>query len=174
MLHDTQCHTALQTFNTLRKQYPTMFFYFQQTVDETVVVYDRDSQGALRLWSVTLRSDGTMSTGQLVPSMFATHLALVPTGPGQYVLPFLTDRTPCTFTSTNMLQRGTHLAVSAVAHVDAETNTLRTLYLNLVNPTTRTTERQCVECTAAAHTTLAELQHGTSVLWSSFKGVLGY
>ena len=172
MLYDTQCKTALKTTNMLRKQYPAMFFYFQQTVDETVVVYDRDTQGTMRLWAVTLRSDGTMSTGQLVPSMFATHLALVPVGPEQYVLPFLTDRTPYTLTSTNMLHRGANIVVSAVAHIDAKTNQLHALYLNLVNPTTRTTERQCVECTAAAHTTLAELQHG--VLWSSFKGVLGY
>ena len=88
MLYDTQCKTALKTANMLRKQYPAMFFYFQQTVDETVVVYDRDTQGTMRLWAVTLRSDGTMSTGQLVPSKFATHLALVPVGPEQYVLPF--------------------------------------------------------------------------------------
>ena len=165
-----KCQTSLATFSLLSKSLPTMFLFFEQTYDDTVVVYDRDDAQKVRLWYLTMR-DGTISRCSPLPTSLARHLALTCTKTDAIVkLPFLVDESVWTVRPSGRLQNGSHVLMSVVGHVDSATKTIPYVRLVFVDIETRTIESRQVECTDAANCLLSDMR---GVVWSSLKELVG-
>jgi hypothetical protein len=166
-----KCRTSLDTFTLLRKSLPNTFLFFEQTYDDTVVVYDRDDAQKVRLWYLTMR-DGTISRCSPLPTSLAQHMELKKRTKtdAMVMLPFLVDESVWTVRPSGRLQNGSHVLVSVVGHVDSATKTIPYVHLVFVDIETRTVESRRVECTDAANCLLSDMR---GVVWSSLKELVG-
>ena len=174
--HDPIFSESLKWANYIRRDYPTMLFYFAQTYNQTIVIFFTDNQGDVQVVYTKLCVDSISSAYELPSHIYDAYFRLKPvardntdgTASDQFLLPGVICA-PWRRTRKHLVQ-GTRVLVNITGIVDVKTRDIDCVYLVFVDKTTKALAWEKVECAPHIKECISDM---TTASWSSLKTVLG-
>jgi hypothetical protein len=166
---------SLKWANYIRKDYPTMLFYFAQTYNQTIVIFYTDDKDDVQVVYTKLCVDSISSACELPDHIYDTYFRLIPVprdddgvGSEQFLLPGVLCA--AWTRARKKLVQGTRVLVNITGIVDVTTKAIDSVYLVFIDKTTKSLAWEQVECAPHIKGCISDM---TGASWSSLKTVLG-
>jgi hypothetical protein len=165
---------SLKWANCIRKDYPTMLFYFAQTFNQTIVIFYTGVDGEIQVVYTSLSVDAIGSAVELPTNIYESYFRLIPvvvdgkTSADCFQLPGVVC--DAWTRSGKYMTQGTRVLVNITGIVDSTTKKIDKIFLVFIDKSTKSLSWQEVSCASHVQECISDL---TSASWSSLKTVLG-
>lgn len=173
-IHEPIFKQSLKWANYIRRDYPTLLFYFAQTYNQTIVIFYTGIDGTIQVVYTTLCVESIGSACELPRDIYESYFRLIPvdTNTDENMELFQLPGVLCeawTRSGKHMTQ-GTRVLVNITGIVDVSTRAIDCVYLVFIDKVKKALSWEQVDCAPHIKDCVAEM---TSASWSSLKTVLG-